>query len=68
MNESFTYVPFGGGERNCLGQHLAKIEAKIILSRILEEYEIRAEKHIKMRAAFVYGNENVMFEMKERDM
>ncbi len=60
-------MAFGGVERNFLGQHLAKIETKIILSRILREYEIRAEKQIKMRAAFVYGNENVMFEMKVMD-
>ncbi len=67
MSEPFTYVPFGGGERNCLGQHLAKIEGKIVISKILSEYEIRAEKPIKMRAGFVYGNENVNFEMKLRE-
>ena len=37
-----SYVPFTFGIRNCAGQTLAKLEAKVILSRIVTcvEYEI----------------------------
>ncbi|HEU0104074.1 MAG TPA: cytochrome P450 [Mycobacteriales bacterium] len=31
----FTYLPFGGGERVCIGQHLALLEATLVLSTLL---------------------------------
>lgn len=33
----FTYFPFGGGERVCVGQHLALLEATLILSTVLAQ-------------------------------
>ena len=37
-----SFIPFGFGPRNCMGQSLAKLEAKVVLSRILTtvDYEI----------------------------
>jgi cytochrome P450 len=36
-----TYVPFGGGPRNCIGASFAQIEAKVILSRIVQCFDLQ---------------------------
>jgi cytochrome P450 len=36
----FTYFPFGGGPRHCIGKHLAKLEAKVILARTAQQYRL----------------------------
>ncbi len=35
----FTYVPFGGGPRNCIGAAFAQIEAKVVISRLLQTFD-----------------------------
>nr|QUF59385.1 cytochrome p450 CYP3049B3 [Brachionus angularis] len=37
---AFTYFPFSLGPRNCLGQNFATIEAKTILAKIIQNFEI----------------------------
>ena len=34
----YTFLPFIDGPRNCLGQHLALLESKIVLSQLLRRY------------------------------
>ncbi|MFA9516343.1 cytochrome P450 [Halopenitus sp. H-Gu1] len=36
----FAYFPFGGGPRHCIGKHLAKLEAKLIVARTAQEYRL----------------------------
>jgi len=36
----FSYFPFGGGPRHCIGKNLAKLEAQIILAMVADEYEL----------------------------
>ena len=36
----FAYFPFGGGPRHCIGKHLAKLEAQLILARTASQYEL----------------------------
>lgn len=38
---NYEYFPFGGGNRLCLGTNLAPVEIKLILARILTQYELK---------------------------
>jgi cytochrome P450 len=35
----FSYVPFGGGPRACIGAAFGQVEARIVLTRLLQTYE-----------------------------
>ncbi|MCL4869147.1 MAG: cytochrome P450 [Anaerolineae bacterium] len=39
-----TYIPFGGGPRNCIGAAFAQVEAKIVLARLLQTHRFTLEK------------------------
>jgi cytochrome P450 len=39
---TYTWIPFGGGPRRCLGASFALLEMKVILRTILERAELRA--------------------------
>jgi cytochrome P450 len=36
----YAYLPFGAGQRLCIGSHLAMLEARIILSRVLQRFRL----------------------------
>lgn len=38
----FTYVPFGGGPRVCIGAAFAQVEAKVALARIFQQYTLES--------------------------
>lgn len=40
--QPYTYLPFGGGPRNCVGAAFAQVETKIVLARILQQVELLA--------------------------
>ena len=37
----FAYVPFGAGQRQCIGRDFAYMEGQLILTRLLQRYRIR---------------------------
>lgn len=41
--EPFTFLAFIGGPRNCLGQHLALLESKMVMSWLLLNYDFTME-------------------------
>ncbi len=38
---AYTYFPFGGGPRMCIGNHFAMMEAQLILSTVAQRYQAR---------------------------
>ncbi|MCE7988919.1 MAG: cytochrome P450 [Caldilinea sp. CFX5] len=37
---AFSYIPFGGGPRNCIGAAFATVEVKVVLARILHQFDL----------------------------
>jgi cytochrome P450 len=52
--DTYTWVPFGGGTRRCLGASFALTEMRVVLSRVLERTALRAAQRelseIQLRA------------------
>lgn len=41
LKHPFSFLPFGGGARICIGMALAKLEATLVLQKLCERYEMR---------------------------
>ena len=42
--DSYTWIPFGGGTRRCLGAAFAQLEMKVVLRTVLERVELAAAR------------------------
>ncbi|WP_020161050.1 cytochrome P450 [Methylobacter marinus] len=40
-NRRFAFMPFGTGERICIGNHFAMLESQLLLSMILQNYDVQ---------------------------
>ena len=50
--DTYTWVPFGGGTRRCLGASFAQTEMRIVLSRVLERAQLRPAQSRVSKAQF----------------
>ncbi|CAD8070477.1 unnamed protein product [Paramecium primaurelia] len=57
QSEPEAFLPFSYGPRNCLGQHLAKIEIKLILIYIMKTYKVILDDqtNLIMECNFLYA-------------
>lgn len=50
--EPYTWIPFGGGVRRCLGAAFAQLEMKVVIATILRRARLRAPRTRAERARF----------------
>jgi cytochrome P450 family 135 len=50
--DTYTWIPFGGGTRRCLGASFAQMEMRVVLRRILERSSLRLVARRPDRAQF----------------
>ncbi|XP_028401933.1 cytochrome P450 4V2-like [Dendronephthya gigantea] len=67
----FSYIPFSGGPRNCIGQRFAMMEEKVVLSSILRHFNIKSTQitdNIKVTAdAILSSVEGILVELEPRN-
>jgi cytochrome P450 len=65
----YTFLPFGGGPRNCIGMAFAQVEAKVVLARILQKFELKfVGKDVRpAMGATLEPHPGVMVEVRRRD-
>ena len=55
--DTYTWIPFGGGTRRCLGASFASFEMRVVISRVLERTRLapagRAEKGVRKGVTIV---------------
>ncbi|KAM7304847.1 cytochrome P450 4V2 [Ixodes scapularis] len=43
----FSYIPFSGGPKNCLGQRFATVESKLLLAKVLSKFTIESTRPLE---------------------
>ncbi len=56
----FSYIPFGGGPRACIGAAFGQSEARVVIARLLQTYKFEFTNHkihVHMGATLEPGRE-----------
>lgn len=59
--QTFSYLPFSAGSRNCIGLKFAQMEVKVIVLKILRAFEIRSvqsEEQLRLISELVLLNKD----------
>ncbi|GAB6023598.1 Cytochrome P450 4GL4 [Chamberlinius hualienensis] len=51
--DSFAYIPFSAGLRNCIGQRFALMEEKVVLSRIFQRFNVMSTVEPDILRSFI---------------
>ncbi|KAL4446418.1 hypothetical protein ABPG74_001159 [Tetrahymena malaccensis] len=65
----FAFLPFSSGKKNCIGQHLAMIETRIILFKFFDYFDIEPQKDYVLKIRYGLLPEPVnplLFNLKPR--
>jgi cytochrome P450 len=67
----FTYLPFGGGPRLCIGAAFGEIQAKLVMARVLQTFDLQidpSKAHTHMGATIEprHGRHGVLARVKRR--
>ena len=56
IEDQFNFIPFYAGVRNCIGQHLSWLEARVIMIQLISRYNfsIRGDYELKMTQRLAY--------------
>jgi len=68
--EPFRFIPFSAGPRNCVGQHYAQLEIKVMICEFLKMFEYNVDPNYKLLKTQKFLNvpkEPIPFNLKVRE-